>query len=158
MKRLFSITLMAVVSTACAADTPPSASAAGCSVTIPDGGFVPPSTYPAEPSTSADGDVWFGSDGLFTVLPSDGAYRHRKSVWWSSRFPGGVEEEQPPVTVIWTNLGDPTETHTHSPGTNAYTAEDGWFMIAGIDPDEPGCWEVVATYKGATLTYVYERS
>ncbi len=29
-------------------------------------------------------------------------------------------------------------------------------MINGIDPDEPECWEVTATYKGATLGYVYE--
>jgi hypothetical protein len=31
-------------------------------------------------------------------------------------------------------------------------------MIAGIDPDEPGCWEVEATYKGASLGYVYEKT
>lgn len=28
-------------------------------------------------------------------------------------------------------------------------------MIAGLDPNEPGCWQVTSTYKGATLTYVY---
>ncbi|MGH8913442.1 MAG: hypothetical protein ACRDZM_02895, partial [Acidimicrobiia bacterium] len=42
--------------------------------------------------------------------------------------------------------------------TNAFTPEEGWFMIAGGDPNEPGCWEVEATYKGATLSYVYERT
>lgn len=26
----------------------------------------------------------------------------------------------------------------------------------GIDPEEPGCWEVTATYRGASLSYVYE--
>lgn len=31
-------------------------------------------------------------------------------------------------------------------------------MIAGIDPNEAGCWEVEATYKGATLSYVYEKT
>ncbi|MGH3951108.1 MAG: hypothetical protein ACRDSE_18665 [Pseudonocardiaceae bacterium] len=41
--------------------------------------------------------------------------------------------------------------------TNAYTPEEGWFMIAGIDPDQPGCWEVEATYKGASLR-VYEKT
>lgn len=29
-------------------------------------------------------------------------------------------------------------------------------MVNGIDPQEPGCWEVTATYRGATLSYVYE--
>ncbi len=31
-------------------------------------------------------------------------------------------------------------------------------MIGGIDPDIPGCWEVTATYKGASMSYVYERT
>lgn len=42
-------------------------------------------------------------------------------------------------------------------GTNAHTTADGWFMIAGIDPDIPGCWQVTATYRGAELSYVYYR-
>lgn len=45
-----------------------------------------------------------------------------------------------------------------SMGTNAYTVEDGWFIIGGIDPDVGGCWRVTATYKGASMSYVYERS
>ena len=42
-----------------------------------------------------------------------------------------------------------------SPGTNAYTPEDELFMINGIEPRDPGCWQATATYKGATLQYVY---
>jgi hypothetical protein len=45
-----------------------------------------------------------------------------------------------------------------SVGTNAFTVEDGWFIIGGIDPDVGGCWRVTATYKGASMSYVYERS
>jgi hypothetical protein len=41
--------------------------------------------------------------------------------------------------------------------TNAFTPEEGCFMIGGIDPEQPGCWVVEASYKGATLTCVYER-
>ena len=33
-----------------------------------------------------------------------------------------------------------------------------WFLIAGIDPMDPGCWQASAGYKGAELTYVYEIS
>ncbi len=40
-------------------------------------------------------------------------------------------------------------------GTNASTFEDGVFMIAGIDPEIPGCWQVTATYRDAELSYVY---
>jgi len=132
-----------------------------CPITVPDGGFTPPAGYPPLPSTSDSGnDVWFGSDALWTVLPTDGQYEARKSVWWSVQFPGGAIEEQPPVSVTWTRLdgaGNPM-THSHDVGTNAYTPVDGWFMISGIDPDEPGCWQVDASYKGASLTYVYERT
>jgi hypothetical protein len=131
---------------------------APCPVTIPDGRFAPPDGYPGAPSRLATGHRWYGSDRLWTVLPVDGGHGERKSVWWSTAFPGGDEEERPPIAVTWTRLDDPdTEPHTQAEGTNAYTVADGWFMIAGIDPDESGCWEVTASYKGATLSYVYER-
>ena len=44
----------------------------------------------------------------------------------------------------------------HAPGTNAYTVADGWFMMAGIDPQDPGCWQATAEYRGASLRYVFE--
>lgn len=154
---LTTVMVLTLAVAGCGAADPPSATT-DCPITIPDGDFTPPPSHPAVPSTAESGDVWYGKAELFTVLPVDGEYPHRKSVWWSSEFPGGSEEEQPPITVTWTRLDDPTVTHTHAPGTNAYTGADGWFMIAGIDPDEAGCWEVEASYKGATLTYVYQRS
>jgi len=126
---------------------------AACPATIPfQPGFEPPDGYPSTPVFG----VWYGTDGLWTVLEVDGSYRPRMTVFWSVNFPGGAEEEQPRVDVTWTRvdvLGEPIS--NEGMATNAYTPEDGDFMIAGIDPDEPGCWEVTATYKGATLAYVY---
>jgi hypothetical protein len=58
--------------------------------------------------------------------------------------------------VTWNRLDIETDPLVADVGTNAFTAGDGDFMIAGIDPDEPGCWEVTASYKGATVRYVYE--
>lgn len=125
---------------------------AGCPVTIPSGDFVPPGPYPADDEDRR----WYGTDELWTVLDADGDYRHRKSVWWSENFPGGQVEEQPPITVRWERLDQPDLPPIVSDrGTNAYTDRDGWFMIAGIDPDIPGCWRVTANYKGAQLSYVY---
>jgi hypothetical protein len=127
-----------------------------CPITLPNPeGFVPPSPWPAQPV--APGDVWYGTAELWTALPIDGDYGLRKSVWWSSNFPGGTVEEQPPLSVTWERLddGDPG-VQAGEGATNAYTDEDGWFMIAGIDPDESGCFRVTATYKGATLSYVYQ--
>jgi hypothetical protein len=118
--------------------------------------FPAPDPWPAE-YPYAD-TVWYGTDDLWTALPTDGEYGTRKSVWWSSNFEGGISESEPEVWVTWTRLDtdEPVTFDNAGKATNAHTPTDGWFMIAGIDPGEPGCWEVTATYKGATLTYVYE--
>ncbi len=125
-----------------------------CPVTIPEQGFTPPADYPATPSDP--NSVWYGNDQLWTVLSTDGSYLPRKSVWWSVNFPGGSVEEIPPISVTYRLLNvDRDLTIQSTEGTNAYTDADGWFMIADIDPNYSGCWEITATYKGASLTYVY---
>lgn len=146
----------ALPTTLVAATTLATTTTAACPVTIPaEGGFSPPEPWPAD--YPHDGMVWFGTDGLWTALSLDGDHDPRKSVWWSANFPGGQEEEQPPLDVVWRRL-DGDEVHVHDEdATNAYTVEEGWFMMQGIDPDTAGCWEVTATYKEATLSYVYER-
>ena len=69
---------------------------------------------------------------------------------------GGRYEQQPRIGVTWRLLGSDAGVITAPfPGTNAYTPRDGDFMIAGIDPQESGCWEFTATYRGATLSYTY---
>lgn len=137
--------------TACGADSPAVETTGPCPVTIPETGFTPPT---APPDGLPDGEAWFGTADLFTSLPLDGTYGPRKSVWWSGLFPGGTVEETPALSVTWTSL-DSDETHTHEPGTNAFTTEQGWFMIGGIDPDTAGCWRVEASYKGARVSYTY---
>lgn len=144
-----------------------------CPVTIPpEPGFVAPEPedvtysehFPAPDlwphEYPHEGTVWYGSEELWTALAVDGDHGGRKSVWWSVNFPGGIVEEQPDVSVTWTRL-DTDETAVIDNGgkaTNAFTGAEGWFMIAGIDPNQAGCWEVEATYKGATLSYVYEKT
>lgn len=125
-----------------------------CPVTIPDGGFVPPPPY--LPQRPADVGVWYGSADLWTILKADGDHGLHKSVWWSQRFLGGGDEPEPEIIVTWERLDDP-----HAPvirserGTNAFTFGDGWFIIAGVSPFEPGCWRATANYRGAELSYVY---
>jgi hypothetical protein len=127
-----------------------------CEITVPDApGFIPPDGYPASPSI--EGHLWYGTDDLWTLLPVDGSYTPRKSVWWSVNFPGGTWEGAPNITVTYEQLDGPAR-YTYDQGTNAYTPEDGDFMIAAIDPPDPGCWQVTATYKGTTVRYVYERA
>ncbi len=102
---------------------------------------------------------WHGTKDLWTVLRADGTYQLPKSVFWSSNFPGGVVEKRPEIAMTWHRL-DTAEPPIveEGPGTNAFTGEEGWLMIAGIDPDVRSCWKVTATYKGATLSYVANTS
>ena len=125
-----------------------------CPITIPiEPRFVPMDPHHAE--RSMEGLVWYGSDDLWTLISTDGSYSPRKSVWWSQNFPGGEIENTPDIDVTWRRLDADAPPITVDDGTNAYTLEDEWFMIAGIDPGESGCWRVTATYKGAELSYVY---
>lgn len=120
--------------------------------------FPAPDSWPRE--YPHEGAVWYGSEELWTVLAIDGDHSPRKSVWWSINFPGGIVEGEPELWVTWTRLDTEKTVVGDNDGkaTNAYTPEEGWFMIAGIDPGEAGCWEVEASYKGASFSYVYEET
>ncbi|MEX0864447.1 MAG: hypothetical protein WD269_06175 [Acidimicrobiia bacterium] len=117
--------------------------------------LTPPDPY--NPDPSSEGSHWYGTPDLWTVLRSDGSYTPRKSVWWSAASQGGAAEPDPDLEVTWRRLFENPLVIEGEPATNAFTPEDGSFMIAGFDPPLPGCWEVTATYKGSTLSYVYER-
>lgn len=66
-------------------------------------------------------------------------------------------EDAPEIDVVYTRLDAEAEEVSYpSPGTNAFTDDSQWFMISGLEPDDRGCWQGTATYKGASLTYVYE--
>lgn len=127
-----------------------------CPVTVQEQpGFAPPAPYAPKPS---DPDaVWYGTGDLWTVLEAQGARAPRKSVWWSAHYQGGLVEPAPDISVVYDRLDRASPLVTGGgPGTNAHTVHDGWFMIAGIDPTISGCWRVTASYRGATLSYVYQ--
>jgi hypothetical protein len=125
-----------------------------CVVTRPrEPGLAVPEAWPERPSAG----VWYGTPDLWTVLPTDGSSpTPRKSVWWSARFLGGAREPTPDVNVTWERLDEPAPiVQVLGQGTNASTAAEGSFMIAGGDPLTAGCWSVTASYRGTNLTYVY---
>lgn len=115
--------------------------------------FTPPAPYPPTPANPDA--AWYGTPELWTVITDTPG--GQKSVWWSIHFEGGATEERPEVAVRYDRLDDPDREPIvqPSPGTNAHTAEDGWFMINGLQPAEPGCWRVTATYRDAETSYVY---
>lgn len=125
-----------------------------CPVTVPDGSFSPPEGYP----DPRPGDVWFGDADLWTVLPMNGAYAYRESVWWSQNFPGASEEQEPPIAVVWERIDVEAEPITVFDDTFPSTPEEGWSVGAGIDPEQAGCFEVTGWYRGAVLSYVYEQN
>lgn len=124
----------------------------GCGATIPEEAFMPPGDLPP---TRTDGKVWYGTDELWTAIPANGISDFQKSTWWSSNFPGSAEEPHPEIEVTYRLLGDESETLTNSNAIVASTPDEGSYMSVGFQPDLQGCWEVTATYKEATLTYVY---
>lgn len=119
--------------------------------------FPEPDPYPSQ--YPGDDSVWYGSEGLWTVLSLDGLYE-RKTVFWSANFPGGTVEERPDLHVTWTRLDSKEAVVFDNDGmaTSGHTPDVGWFMITGTEERLPaGCWQVEATYKGATLSYVYDK-
>lgn len=115
--------------------------------------FTPPDPYP--PTPSIPDTTWYGTPELWTVIPDTPGVQ--KSVWWSTRFEGGATEERPEIEVRYERLDDPDHDPIvhEAPGTNAHTAVGGWFMINGLQPNEPGCWQVTASYRGEELSYTY---
>jgi hypothetical protein len=91
------------------------------------------------------GEVWFdlprGADGL-----------GQKTFWWSADF-DVVNEPQPTISVTGRQLDGFGRFASPAPGTNA-GADFGSAMLIGVGVPTAGCWEITATYKRATLSYV----
>jgi len=119
-----------------------------CVVTPPFTTFKPP--LPLQPAPS--GMFWYGAPMLWTQLRADGsAARRDKSWWWHPGFDGRVESH-PDLQVAaierFSNIriGAPRATNALLP--------DGWAMLTMLDFPMAGCWDVAATYQGASVIYV----
>jgi hypothetical protein len=95
---------------------------------------------------SHGGEVWIG-------LPrgTDGA-RGQKTFWWSADFDVN-HELQPAISVTGRQLDGPGRFSSPAPGTNAQ-ADFGSAMLTGVEIPRIGCWQITATYRGASLSYV----
>jgi hypothetical protein len=139
---------------------------ANCRVTLPaDGRFAPPQPYPAEPDGEGAFSFWFGTEKLWTVLPTDRTWRglrpyssaetslRQKLYWWRAGY-NWKTEKQPPLKVTGRRL-DGVAPPFQASAKNGYREED-WksFMVVGIDIPTPGCWEITGHYKGQDLSFV----
>jgi len=134
-----------------------------CHVTKPTHPFVPPAEYDAPPRPPAYYDSeWYGTKRLWTMLRHGGeVWYHlprgadgfgQKTFWWSADFDVN-HEPQPNITVAGRQLDGSGSFISLLPGTNA-GADFGSAMLAGVGVPMAGCWEITATYRHATLSYV----
>ena len=139
-----------------------SAENAVCPLTQPPSpAFVPPDPWPAKPPPGGGqaGLFWVGQAGLWTALPADWRWpqlAHGDKFWWWSQWFDVKQDETPDLHLVATRLDGPAATVELTEATNAYHPSFEWAMLAGVELPSPGCWQIVANYKGEQLTVVID--
>lgn len=135
-----------------------------CPVTAPERLFTPPRPYPPDP---VDEDmVWYGTNELWTMIDPNGqVWRDlpvgpdgdltQKTLWWSQHLSSG-ESAEIRITAEHLNGSAPTVEVSGPGGANSSPSSPsfGIFMVVGFELPQPGCWEITAEYRGATVSYV----
>ena len=136
---------------------------ASCPVTTPAGQdslFSAPA--PFSPSAPWEGFFWFGSNGLWTALRTDGVWAElphnpdgytQKITWWSD-FYSLPDEPEPALVVIGRRLDADAPPLGFYGATNAMADDIGEAMPTGVDFPTLGCWEVRGEYKKTELVFV----
>jgi hypothetical protein len=134
---------------------------ADCPVTFATPPYlVPPRPWPATPPTATYGHEghWYGTEDLWMIIPTTGAAIHApgdKLFYWSRHFMTASDDFlQPELTVTAERVDGETPTVTAPQANNGGRADTGTFMVTGIVLPTPGCWEITAEYRGASLSYV----
>jgi hypothetical protein len=143
-----------------------------CPVTRPPNqAFSPPPPYYHQ---LGRGGFWYGSDQLWTELPTSGIWRglhlnyartpatySRRVALWRNGYDRHTEPHpnlqikgrrldlQAEPLVAGRAEGDSLQTYPEK-----IKPEPPSFMVVGVDLPTLGCWEVTAKYKSQTLTFV----
>jgi hypothetical protein len=134
----------------------------GCPVTTQSQSapFVPPKPYSQDAGV---GSFWFGTDNLWTVLPSDGAWRglghytpndptfRQKLFLWRQGYDWRTEP-RPNLKVIGRRLDAHADPLLVDRPTNVSSEPGG--MLVGINFPTVGCWEITGRYGDDELTFV----
>lgn len=132
-----------------------------CPLTVPQD---PPFTAlaPYAPTAPWEGLFWFGSEGLWTALPTDGIWAElpdnpegytQKIMWWSHSF--SLEDEPvPALDVTGRRLDAEAPPLKFYGATNAFAGDIGEAMLTGVDFPTLGCWEITGLYQEAELSFV----
>jgi len=133
---------------------------ANCPLTLPDGSFRP-QPEPGADFAVPDGEAWFGSPFLWTLLDVDGEVWEglprselglsQKTFWWRHGYQARLEQ-RPEIYVTGDRLDGPGR-FVFGPGTNASFGL-GSAMLVGVEVPESGCWKVTGRYGTEALSYV----
>jgi hypothetical protein len=131
-----------------------------CPATTNNVAFTPPAPYAALPGGPG---FLYGTRELWTYVETpmhatDGSRLSAKLVYWSPGF-NWKAESLPDLKVIAKRLDAPApliETPiAHGVRFNDEEIPANMAMMTGIEIPDPGCWQIVATYKGIhTLSYI----
>lgn len=128
-----------------------------CPVTLPvEPLFTPPAPYP--PMAPYEGQFWYGTERLWTALPTDGKWLQlaygEKVFWWRNGYDASVEL-QPALSVSARRLDAEAPTVEFGPpATNASHPDFHTAMLIGVDLPASGCWEITGHYAGNDLPFV----
>lgn len=130
----------------------------GCPVTDPTTSAV---EVPWQQRQHLEHDrVWYGTEALAVLLSPDGRWHgmgaegdYGDKLWlWSADWDRAAEPE-PALSVVAVGLHDPSLTSEGDAATHGYS--DYWeAMLTGLEFPAPGCWEVRARYRDASVSFV----
>jgi len=117
---------------------------------------------PFSPTAPWDGIFWYGTEGLWTALHTDGVWARlpktsdgytQKIMWWSDSYVL-KDELEPALVVSGQRLDAKAEPLRFYGATNAMADDIGDAMLTGVEFPTLGCWEVRGEYKKSELTFV----
>jgi hypothetical protein len=134
---------------------------ANCPITrVPDRPFIAPA--PNTPFAPWDGEFWYGSTSLCTVLPNSGVWSglphnpegySQKVLWWRQGYSWKAEPD-PALTVTGQRLDADAPPPNVSKATNAFAEDIQSAMLVGVDFPTLGCWEITGRYQDHELSFV----
>ena len=149
-------------------NTPPPS----CNVTLPgDGSFTPPPPFPNDrefsplswgvPSPQGSKGFWFGTEKLWTVLPTDGTWRRflEDDPGYSNKMPWfAISQDVGPLTIAGKKLDGPNLSFTVFEainGINGFGPTDTGVeeVMGGIIIPAPGCWRVTGHFRDQELSF-----
>ena len=129
-----------------------------CPVTVlGENAFTPASEAPDGPPKLYDA-VWYGTPELYTMINPEGQSSlnrwlgGEKTFWWSENF--SISDEPNPEIQLTARRLDGKTAYDATQTTHGMRDDIGNFMLVGVTLPEPGCWELSASYRGASLSYV----